>query len=80
MTKEKIEVEKGSGNIFEDLEIPNPEEYLVKTRLALIIKGIITESGLKQREAAKYLTLVNPNFLLYWKDYLMIFLFSICFH
>ncbi|RKU17425.1 hypothetical protein C6501_04055 [Candidatus Poribacteria bacterium] len=53
MAKEEIKVEKGSGNVFRDLEIPNPEEYLAKTRLALIIKGIITESGLKRRDAAK---------------------------
>ena len=37
MTNEKIEYEIGSGNVFKDLEIPNPEEYLAKTRLALII-------------------------------------------
>lgn len=57
MTEETIEVEKGSGNIFKDLEIANPEEYLAKTRLALIIKGIIDESGLKRHEAAEILDL-----------------------
>ena len=43
MTNEKIEYEVGSGNVFKDLEIPNPEEYLAKARLALIIYDIITE-------------------------------------
>lgn len=57
MSKEIISVEKGSGNIFKDLEIPNPEEYLAKTRLALIIKGIISESELKHQAAAKILDL-----------------------
>lgn len=57
MSKEIIDVEEGSGNIFKDLEIPNPEEYLAKTRLALIIKGIISESELKHQEAAKILDL-----------------------
>ncbi len=57
MTEETIEVEKGSGNIFKDLEIPNPEEYLAKTRLALIIKSIISESGLKRHEATEILDL-----------------------
>ena len=57
MTEEKIEVEKSSGNVFKDLEIPNPEEYLAKTRLALIINGIISKSELPQREAAKMLDL-----------------------
>ena len=62
MTKEKIEIEKGSGNIFKDLEVPNPEEYLAKTRLALIINSIITESGLTRRKAAKMLELSKSQF------------------
>lgn len=53
MTEKEIKVEKGSGNVFRDLEIPNPEEYLAKTRLTLIIKGIIAESGLERHDAAK---------------------------
>lgn len=55
MSKEKIEYEIGSGNVFKDLGFPNPEEELMKTRLASLIYNIITESGLKQREAAKIL-------------------------
>ncbi|RKU20839.1 transcriptional regulator [Candidatus Poribacteria bacterium] len=55
MTEVKIEVEKGSGNVFQDLGFPNPEEYRTKARLALIINKIITESGLRQRAAAKLL-------------------------
>ncbi len=55
MTKEKIEYEVGSGNVFKDLEIPNPEEYLAKTRLALIIYDIITERKLKRGKAATQL-------------------------
>ena len=57
MTEEKIEIEKSSGNVFKDLEIPNPEEYLAKARLALIINSIISKSELTQREAAKMLGL-----------------------
>ena len=55
MTKEKIEYEIGSGNVFKDLEIPNPEEYLAKTRLASIIYDIITERKLKRGKAATQL-------------------------
>ncbi len=55
MTEEKIEVEKSSGNVFQDLGFPNPEEYRTKARLALIINGIITESGLTWNEAANLL-------------------------
>ena len=55
MNNDKIEYERGSGNVFKDLEIPNPEEYLAKTRLALIIYNIITERKLKHSKAAAHL-------------------------
>ena len=55
MTQEKIEVEKSSGNIFQDLEFPNPEEHRTKVRLALIIDSIITESELTWSAAAELL-------------------------
>ena len=61
MTEEKIEVEKSSGNVFKDLEIPNPEEYLAKARLALIVNGIIAKSELTRREAAKMLSLTESQ-------------------
>lgn len=57
MSEEIINVEKGSSNIFKDLKMPNPAEYLAKTRLALIIEGIISEGGLRQHEASKILEL-----------------------
>ena len=62
MTDKKIEIEKGSGNVFKDLEIPNPEEYLAKTRLALIINGIITKSEITRHKAAKMLDLNKSEF------------------
>ena len=60
MTEEKIEVEKGSGNIFQDLEFPNPEEYRTKVRLSLIINSILTQSGLTRDAAAELLELSDP--------------------
>ena len=53
MNEEKIE--KGCGNVFKDLGLPNPEERLAKTRLVFIINNMITERGLKPRKAAKIL-------------------------
>lgn len=55
MNKEKIEVEKSSGNIFRDLEIPDPEEHLAKCRLVFIIDDIITKRRLRRSKAAKIL-------------------------
>ena len=57
MSEQKIEIQKGSGNIFKDLEIPNSEEYLEKVHLAFIIEDRITESGLRVEEAARILNL-----------------------
>ena len=55
MNKEKIEIEKSSGNIFRDLEIPNPEEHRTKCRLVFIIDDIITKRRLRRSKAAKIL-------------------------
>ena len=55
MNEEKIEVEKSSGNIFRDLEIPDPEEHLAKCRLVFIIDDIITKRRLRGSKAAKIL-------------------------
>lgn len=55
MNKEKIEYEKGSGNVFRDLGFPNPEEELMKVRFASLIYDIITKRGFKRGEVAKIL-------------------------
>ena len=55
MNEEKIEVEKSSGNIFRDLEMPDPEEHLAKCRLVSIIDDIITKRRLRRNKAAKIL-------------------------
>ncbi|MGB3199318.1 MAG: hypothetical protein WBA99_00355 [Nodosilinea sp.] len=36
---EPIEIQTGSGNIFEDLELENPDELLAKAELARKISG-----------------------------------------
>jgi hypothetical protein len=33
MTKRKIEAHEGSGNVFVDLGLPNPEERLLKSSI-----------------------------------------------
>ena len=55
MDHEKIEYEIGSGNIFRDLEFPDPEEHLTKCRLVFIIDDIITKRRLRRGKAAKIL-------------------------
>jgi predicted XRE-type DNA-binding protein len=58
-TQEKIyageTVETGSGNVFADLGLPNPEERLVKSQLVQRISEIIKERKLTQAKAGEIL-------------------------
>ena len=56
----KLSVTEGSGNVFADLGLPNPEQKLLKARLTLEIHTIIKERGLTQVEAAKLLGIRQP--------------------
>ncbi len=53
MTKRKIEAHKGSGNVFADLGLPNPEERLLKANIVNELHRLIKERGLTQVKAAK---------------------------
>ena len=44
-----------SGNVFEDLELPAPEERLEKAKLAYKINRLITARGMTQKAAADFL-------------------------
>ena len=55
MSKEKIEVEIGSGNIYKDLEFPNAEEMQAKAHLVFEIQDTITKRKLRLGKAAKIL-------------------------
>ena len=41
MTKEKIEYEIGSGNVFKDLDLPDAEELFLKAKLGFEVFQII---------------------------------------
>ena len=49
-----------SGNIFADMGLPNPEEHLLKAKLASLINDAIEEHGWTQKKTADYLDLSNP--------------------
>lgn len=61
MRKRKIEVEVGSGNVFKDLGLKNPEELLAKAKLASRIIDILESRKLTQIEAAKILGVDQPK-------------------
>jgi predicted XRE-type DNA-binding protein len=50
-----IEIEKSSGNVYDDLGLPDAEEMFVKARLATKISEIIKHRHLTQQEASKIL-------------------------
>ena len=56
-----IEVVRGSGNVFADLGLPNPELLLVKAALVYQVTKIISARRLRQREAAKILGIDQPG-------------------
>jgi predicted XRE-type DNA-binding protein len=56
-----IQVTRGSGNVFADLGLSNPEERLAKAELAYAISRVIRERGLTQREAAKLMDVDQPK-------------------
>ncbi|MCC0179252.1 XRE family transcriptional regulator [Waterburya agarophytonicola K14] len=58
---EDTRVHIGSGNVFADLGLPNPEERLVKAELASKIGSAIEQKKLTQIEAAELLGIDQPK-------------------
>ena len=50
-------VERGSGNVFADLALPDAESHLLKAGLVTRIDAIIRQRGLSQTKAARLLGL-----------------------
>lgn len=58
---ENEEIIESSGNIFEELGFPNPEEAQAKSKLAIEIFLIIKAKKLTQKEAAKIMKTDQPH-------------------
>lgn len=56
-----VSVTEGSGNVFADLDLPNPEQELLKAQLTLQIYTILKGSGMTQVEIAKILGVQQPQ-------------------
>ena len=54
-------IRKSSANVFADLGVKDPEEALVKARLAHVIAVAIKVRGLTQVEAAELLGIDQPK-------------------
>jgi predicted XRE-type DNA-binding protein len=55
------EVTRGSGNVFADLELPEPEEVRARADLLRLITRIIQHRHLTQSEAAELLGTNQPT-------------------
>ena len=61
MRKIKVRAIRGSGNVFSDLGLPNPDQELLKARLTLQIYKIVKERGLTQAQAGDLLGIQQPH-------------------
>ena len=61
MAKRRIEVEVGSGNVFKDLGLKNPDELLAKAQLAGQIMDTIDARELTRAAAANILGIDRAN-------------------
>src|ERR1017187_911792 len=57
----QIQIEKGSGNVFADIGLPNPEEALAKAEIARQVNRILTKRGLNQVQAGALLRIAQPR-------------------
>jgi predicted XRE-type DNA-binding protein len=56
-----IEITESSGNVFEDLELPDAENLKLRAQLMIEIEQYIEQHGLTQREAAKRMHTTQPR-------------------
>jgi len=57
----KAMVQRSSGNVFADLRVPEPEQYLAKAKLAAQILKIVKARRLTQQAAADLLGISQPK-------------------
>lgn len=59
--EETMAFQAGSGNVFADLGLPNPDELMFKADLATRLTEALRASGLAQRPAAARLGWTQPE-------------------
>ena len=58
---EGVEVQRGSGNVFADLGLPDAEKLKIKTGLVIEIRKAMSALGLNQPMAAKRMGIPQPK-------------------
>lgn len=56
-----LKVHDSSGNVFEDMGLPDADERLAKAELARLIRKEIRDRGLTQADAAEILGVKQPD-------------------
>ena len=59
--KARIRFKEGSGNVFADLDVEQPEQELLNARLTLQIYKLIKASGLTEAKAGEILGIKQPH-------------------
>ena len=54
-------VQRGSGNVFADIDLPEADAHLLKAELVGRIDAIVRQRGITQTEAARLLDLTQPD-------------------
>ncbi len=57
----KKAIENGSGNVFEDVGLPNSEQELLKAKLTIQVHRLLKKRHLTQAAAAKLLGTTQPQ-------------------
>ncbi len=58
---EGVEIQRGSGNVFADLGLPDAEKLKIKTGLVIEIRKAMRSLGLTQQEAARRMGITQPK-------------------
>ena len=61
MNKKKMNYEITTGNIFEDLGLPNADDLLARSNLLSEVELLIKSSGLTQKQVAEKLGISQPK-------------------
>lgn len=61
MKRKKIEIEKGSGNLFADLGLGDADSHFLKAQIVAEIYRLANERGLTQAEAGKRMGISQPE-------------------
>ena len=56
-----IEIQRSTGNVYADLDLPDAEKLKIKTGLVIEIRKAMRQLGLTQQEAAERMGITQPK-------------------